>query len=80
MTRGCTGASAAAHAEQVHPHIHPALEQRSLLAYLWRTFIAPGERLRYDGTPVVLPALRDDEDWVPSAASAADVDLGATAS
>ena len=51
-----------AHAERVHPHIHPALEQSSLVAYLWRTFIWPGKRLNFDGTPVVLPEEGPDKD------------------
>ena len=43
----------AAHRELVHPHIHPALEQRSLLAYLARTFVLDGRRRRYTGEPFV---------------------------
>ena len=56
----------AAHAEQVQPHIHPELDQPSLLAYLWRTFGWPGKRLTYDGKPVVLPPVEKDERWVPA--------------
>jgi len=44
----------AAHAEQLHPHIHPALEQRSLAVYLFRTFIWPGRRVKYTGEPFVV--------------------------
>jgi fatty acid desaturase len=44
---------AKAHAEKLHPFIHPALEQRSLAVYLWRTFIWPGRRVRYTGKPVI---------------------------
>ena len=43
----------AAHAEQLHGRIHPALEQRSLALYLFRTFILPGRRIKYTGEPVV---------------------------
>jgi len=43
-----------AHAQRVAPYIHPALDQRSLLVYAWKTFIYPGKRLRYDGRPVVI--------------------------
>jgi fatty acid desaturase len=42
-----------AHRRLVHPHIHPALEQRSLLVYLARTFVWPGKRVRYTGEPLV---------------------------
>jgi fatty acid desaturase len=38
-----------AHAELVHPFVHPSLEQRSLLVYLGRTFVWPGKRIRYTG-------------------------------
>lgn len=55
----------AAHAEKIAPHIHPNLDQPSMLAYIWRTFFVPGERLRYDGAPVVLPDEGPDEEWLP---------------
>jgi len=42
---------AAAHAERLHPFIHPALEQRSLFLYLVRTFVWPGRRVKYTGEP-----------------------------
>jgi fatty acid desaturase len=67
----------AAHAELVHPHIHPALEQPSLLGYLWRTFGFPGKRLRYDGAPVVLPDNGPDEEWIPAPSEAPQASLGA---
>jgi fatty acid desaturase len=69
------------HAELIHPFIHPALEQPSMLAYTWRTYFWPGERLRYDGKPVVLPPESPDESWVPAPgdADAADVSFGAVA-
>jgi fatty acid desaturase len=54
----------AAHASQVHPHIHPALEQKSLAVYLFHSLVSPGQRLRYDGAPVVLPEEGRDEDWM----------------
>lgn len=69
----------AAHAARVRPEMDPRLEERSLLAYLWRTFVWPGKRVNYDGTPLVLPPRRTDDDWVPTAVNAAEVDLGATA-
>jgi fatty acid desaturase len=67
----------AAHYERIHGHIHPALEQRSLAVYLFKTFIYPGQRLRYDGKPVVLPAEGPDEEWIPKSIAAAVSDLGA---
>jgi len=54
----------AAHAEQVAPTIHPALEQRSLVIYCWKAFVYPGKRVRYDGTPIVIENEGPDRDWV----------------
>lgn len=54
----------AAHAEQVAPYIHPALEQRSFALYLWTTFVYPGKRVRFDGAPVVIGDEGPDRDWV----------------
>jgi fatty acid desaturase len=69
-----------AHGARVAPHIHPGLDQKSLLAYLFRTFAWPGKRLRYDGAPVVLPAEGPDEEWIPSPKETpTDVSLGAVA-
>lgn len=51
------------HARAVGPHIHPALEQPSLLAYLWRTYFLPAGRRRFDGTPLAVVAPGVDEDW-----------------
>lgn len=68
----------AAHAERIAPLIHPALDQPSLLAYVWRTFIWPGKRLTYDGKPVQLPDEGPDEDWIPAPRNTPkDVSLGA---
>ncbi len=55
----------AAHAEELGPHIHPNLDQRSLLSYLFKAYVWPGKRMSYDGTPYVLPPAREDEDWMP---------------
>jgi fatty acid desaturase len=52
------------HAKRVRPMLHPALEQPSLPAYLFRTFVWPGKRVRFDGMPLVLPPLEPDRDWV----------------
>ncbi len=67
-----------AHVKEVAPYIHPALDQPSLLAYVVRTFVWPGKRLRYTGEPLVLPAEGPDEDWVPRPEDTRD-DLGAIA-
>lgn len=67
-----------AHAARVAPHIHPALEQKSLLAYIWRTFIWPAKRLTFDGKPVILAPEGPDEDWIPAPKETpANVSLGA---
>lgn len=53
----------AKHAEELAPHIHPELDQPSILLCIWRTFIWPGKRLRYDGAPFELPPAAEDESW-----------------
>jgi fatty acid desaturase len=53
-----------AHAERVHPTIHPALEQRSVVVYLFKTFIYPGKRLTYDGKPLIIKDEGPDRSWV----------------
>jgi fatty acid desaturase len=56
----------AAHAKELGPHIHHALEQRSLFLYLVNAYGWPGKRLNYDGTAYELPPPREDEDWMPA--------------
>lgn len=56
-----------AHWKELKPFIDPRLEEPSMLAYCFRTFIWPGKRLRFDGTPVVLPDAGPDEDWIGGA-------------
>jgi fatty acid desaturase len=58
------------HAALISPYIHPALEQRSFVAYLLRTFVLAWRRTRYDGAPLVLPEEGSDEDWIGRAAEA----------
>jgi fatty acid desaturase len=65
-----------AHAERIAPHIHPNLDQPSLLAYLWRTFFWPGKRTTYDGKPIALMDEGPDEEWIPGPRETPD-DLGA---
>ena len=68
----------AAHAAEIKAHIDPRLDEPSLLAYIWRAFIWPAKRLRFDGTPVVLPEEGPDEDWIPAPnETPEDVSLGA---
>jgi fatty acid desaturase len=70
----------AAHAERVRPFIHPALDEPSLLAYLWRSFVWPAKRVRFDGRPFELAADGPDEDWIPAPnETPAGVSLGAVA-
>jgi fatty acid desaturase len=52
-----------AHAVLVHGKVHPALEQPSMIAYLWGAYFSPGKRVNYDGTPRVLEAPGADEAW-----------------
>jgi len=52
------------HERFVVPNIHPNLNQKSLLAYLWKSTIWPGKRVDYLGNPIVLPEPVPDADWV----------------
>jgi fatty acid desaturase len=71
-------AAPGAHAETVAPHVHPALDQRSLLAYLWRSFVWPARRLRYDGQPISFTAGRSPrESWIPPSAEVVGASSGA---
>lgn len=69
----------AAHREQLSPHVHPSLEQKSLPMFLFKTFVWPGKRLTYDGKPLVLPDPIPDASWVPTPKETAPlaVSLGA---
>ena len=60
-----------AHARRIRPGLHPALEQRSILAYGWRTFVYPGRRLTFDGRPVTFREEDGDLDWVTPERSSA---------
>lgn len=64
-----------AHAEKIAPHIHPNLDQKSLLAYIWRAFIL-GKRETWDGRPYMPPPDGPDEEWIPDPRSTPN-DLGA---
>jgi fatty acid desaturase len=52
------------HAQELAPFIHPELDQRSIAAYAFKTFIWPGKRIRYDGTPYVAPPPVPDRSWM----------------
>jgi hypothetical protein len=60
-----------AHQKLVAPRIHPALDHYSVLAYMWRAYIWPGKRLKFDGTPVQLPEARTRRElWIPGSSAA----------
>ncbi len=59
-----------AHAREVAPHNHPALNQRSMLSYIFKAAIYPGKRVRYDGAPLVVTD-GPDRDWVEAGDEAA---------
>ncbi|MBX3230637.1 MAG: fatty acid desaturase [Labilithrix sp.] len=53
----------AAHERLVVPHTDPRLIEPSLPAYLFRTYVFPGRRVRFDGRPVVLVEAGADAPW-----------------
>lgn len=55
--------AADAHRELVTPHMDPRLDEPSMLAYVLRTFVVPGGRRNFDGTPRVLRDPGPDEAW-----------------
>ncbi len=70
--------TAAAHAEEIAPHIHPNLDQPSLLAYCWKAYVRPGKRIMYDGSEYVMPPRFRDQEWIPGVGDTpAGVSLGA---
>jgi fatty acid desaturase len=52
------------HNKNIEPHIHPNLSLNNFPAYLFQTYIYPGKRLQYDGSPYILADAVPDEDWV----------------
>jgi len=52
------------HEKNIRPHLHPALDKKSLLAYLVQTHVWPAKRVDYLGRPIMLPAPAKDIDWV----------------
>lgn len=68
----------ATHHRDVVPHMDPRLDEPSLLAYLWRAFVWPGKRLRFDGQPVELPPRRTRRElWTPPSAITSGASSGA---
>jgi fatty acid desaturase len=67
-----------AHDEYLGPHIHPELDQKSLIIYVLKTFVFPGRRRRYDGGQVQLDPDSRDENWIPNPKENPE-DLGALA-
>jgi fatty acid desaturase len=67
-----------AHRRWIAPHLHPNLEQKNLLKYLWQAYVHPGKRVDYLGRPVVLKPVEPDQDWVDQIpVSRHEADLGA---
>jgi len=50
--------------KEIAPYIHPALNQKYLIPYLWKTCIYPAKRIDYLGNALNLPADVKDEDWI----------------
>jgi fatty acid desaturase len=54
-----------AHRQRIRPRVDPTLEQRSLLGYLFRTYVASLRRTRFDGSALHLPPKGPDAEWIP---------------
>ncbi len=52
------------HEKYITPHIHPNLNQKTLMVYCWKAYIWPGKRVDYLGNPVKLKPKDKDRDWV----------------
>jgi len=52
------------HEKNIAPYIHPNLNQKSMIKYMFHAYVYPGKRVMYDGSPYQLEALAPDEDWV----------------
>ncbi|TPV97309.1 MAG: fatty acid desaturase [Myxococcales bacterium FL481] len=63
------------HARLYQPHVHPALDEPSMIAYVWRTFVL-NRRIDYLGRPVPVVPPGRDEPWIPRIEEIPD-DLGA---
>ena len=56
-----------AHERELAPYVHPDLNRKALVPYLFEAYVWPGERRTYRGEPYELPPPRADEDWMPAA-------------
>ena len=54
------------HEKLIHPLIHPNLEQDNMLVYMFRACVYPGQRVTYDGKPIVFTKEEDgpDIEWI----------------
>ncbi len=52
------------HERLLKPFVHPSLDQKSLVTYLWKSCIYPAKRVNYDGSSIVLPPPVETADWV----------------
>ena len=64
------------HNEMIAPHLHPNLNRKYLVPYLWTTCIYPGKRIDYLGNPVVLKPIMENVDWVPSVKMSNNLQMG----
>lgn len=56
-----------AHNDVVKPTIDPVLDQDNMLTYIFKTFVYPGRREWYDGTPLTFKEGHEepeDLDWI----------------
>jgi fatty acid desaturase len=53
-----------AHQRLLAPHMDPRLDEPSMLSYVLRTFVLPGGRRRFDGTPRLRRDPGPDEAWI----------------
>jgi len=51
------------HEQLIAPHMHPNLAQKSILGYIFKTFVFPGIRIDYLGNPLKLPPVVPDQNW-----------------
>lgn len=57
----------AAHERHVAPSLHPALDQRNIFAYIFKTFVYPGKREMFDGSPIEFEdkdQVGEEVDWI----------------
>merc|ERR1740138_1013307 len=51
------------HERLIKPYMHPSLDQPDLLWYIFVTYVLPGGRVMYDGSPYKMPPPAQDEPW-----------------